>query len=160
VGCIGCTPKRIYMQGSDIWLGCDRHLRAMHSDAIGASNGGQRIILNMLMARHYDFASQEKLLPTVTTGWKLWIPAHAINFGFIPPSQRVLYVNVIAVSPNLLLYIFALHKSLLGIPTCTLVGIAVGICSIRACLLVAVAIAICAVLVLVHCLMLRTLCGH
>ena len=42
---------------------------------------------------------QEKLLPTVTTGWKLWIPAHAINFGFVPPSQRVLYVNVIAVSP-------------------------------------------------------------
>ena len=41
---------------------------------------------------------QEKLLPTVATGWKLWIPAHAINFGFIPPSQRVLYVNVIAVS--------------------------------------------------------------
>ncbi len=42
---------------------------------------------------------QEKLLPTVTTGWKLWIPAHAINFGFVPPSQRVLYVNIIAVSP-------------------------------------------------------------
>ena len=41
---------------------------------------------------------QEKLLPTVTTGWKLWIPAHAINFGFVPPSQRVLYVNIIAVS--------------------------------------------------------------
>lgn len=44
---------------------------------------------------------QEKLLPTVATGWKLWIPAHAINFGFIPPSQRVLYVNVIAVSQQL-----------------------------------------------------------
>ena len=44
---------------------------------------------------------------------------------------------------------------LLGIPTSTLVGIAVGIRSIRACLLVAVAVAICAVLVLVHpyCLM-------
>ena len=46
-----------------------------------------------------DCCVQEKLLPTVTTGWKLWIPAHAINFGFVPPSQRVLYVNVIAVSP-------------------------------------------------------------
>ncbi len=45
---------------------------------------------------------QEKLLPTVTTGWKLWIPAHAINFGFVPPSQRVLYVNVIAVTNSTL----------------------------------------------------------
>lgn len=46
---------------------------------------------------------EEKLLPTVTTGWKLWIPAHAINFGFVPPSQRVLYVNVIAIAWTYLL---------------------------------------------------------
>ncbi|CAK0787533.1 hypothetical protein CVIRNUC_010753 [Coccomyxa viridis] len=48
-------------------------------------------------------AIEEKLLPTVATGWKLWIPAHAINFGFIPPSQRVLYVNVIAIAWTYLL---------------------------------------------------------
>ena len=40
---------------------------------------------------------QEKTWPTVAAGWQLWIPAHAINFGFIAPSMRVLYVNVIAV---------------------------------------------------------------
>ena len=44
----------------------------------------------------------------MTTGWKLWIPAHAINFGFIPPSQRVLYVNVIAVRLSLLSLLLSL----------------------------------------------------
>jgi hypothetical protein len=41
---------------------------------------------------------QAKVWPTVAAGWKLWIPAHVVNFGFVPPSQRVLYVNVVAVS--------------------------------------------------------------
>lgn len=45
-------------------------------------------------------AEQEKVIPTVVAGWKLWIPAHAINFGFVPSSQRVLYVNVVAVSAS------------------------------------------------------------
>ncbi len=42
--------------------------------------------------------AQEKLLPTVVAGWQLWVPAHAVNFGFVPSSQRVLYVNVVAIA--------------------------------------------------------------
>lgn len=46
----------------------------------------------------YMLSVQERTWPTVSAGWQLWIPAHAINFGFIAPSMRVLYVNVVAVS--------------------------------------------------------------
>ncbi|KAK9904900.1 hypothetical protein WJX75_005127 [Coccomyxa subellipsoidea] len=41
---------------------------------------------------------KEKTWPTVAAGWQLWIPAHAINFGFVPSSMRVLYVNVVAIA--------------------------------------------------------------
>ena len=33
----------------------------------------------------------------VTGSWKVWPIAHAINFRFIPSSQRVLYINTIQV---------------------------------------------------------------
>ena len=47
-------------------------------------------------------------MPTVINSLKLWPLAHVINFAFIPPAQRILYINVIAVCtwsaglPNLL----------------------------------------------------------
>ena len=45
---------------------------------------------------------QEKLMPTCMASIKLWPAAHAINFAFIPSSQRILYINVISVrSPAL-----------------------------------------------------------
>ncbi|EIE19175.1 hypothetical protein COCSUDRAFT_67996 [Coccomyxa subellipsoidea C-169] len=50
---------------------------------------------------------KEKTWPTVAAGWQLWIPAHAINFGFIAPSMRVLYVNVVAALASALLYVSA-----------------------------------------------------
>ncbi len=34
----------------------------------------------------------------MVAGWQLWVPAHAINFGFVPSSQRVLYVNIVAIA--------------------------------------------------------------
>lgn len=40
---------------------------------------------------------QSKLFDTIQTGWKLWVPAHIINFAAVPSSQRVLYTNVVAV---------------------------------------------------------------
>ena len=36
-------------------------------------------------------------LSQVTGSWKVWPLAHAINFRFIPSSQRVLYINTIQV---------------------------------------------------------------
>ncbi len=39
----------------------------------------------------------QKLVSTVLAGWQLWIPAHLVNFMFIPSQHRVLYTNIIAV---------------------------------------------------------------
>ena len=33
-------------------------------------------------------------LPTAVTGsWAYWVPAHFVNFRFIPGEQRLLYIN-------------------------------------------------------------------
>lgn len=39
----------------------------------------------------------QKLVSTVLAGWQLWVPAHLVNFMFIPSQHRVLYTNIIAV---------------------------------------------------------------
>jgi len=46
---------------------------------------------------------QNELLTQVTGSWKVWPLAHAINFRFIPSSQRVLYINSIQIGYNCLL---------------------------------------------------------
>jgi hypothetical protein len=33
-------------------------------------------------------------VPTLMAGFKLWIPAHIVNFALVPTRQRVLYANV------------------------------------------------------------------
>ena len=38
------------------------------------------------------------LMTQVTGSWKVWPVAHAINFAFIPTSQRLLYINSIQVT--------------------------------------------------------------
>lgn len=45
----------------------------------------------------------EKLWPTMKVNWMVWVPAHIINFRFIPPSQRILYGNSIQVWFNVYL---------------------------------------------------------
>ena len=39
--------------------------------------------------------------------WKVWPLAHAINFKFIPSSQRVLYINTIQIGYNCFLSLIA-----------------------------------------------------
>jgi len=39
-----------------------------------------------------------KLWPVLCANWAVWPLANAINFALIPPSQRILYVNVLAVA--------------------------------------------------------------
>jgi len=50
---------------------------------------------------------QKKLsndLKTAVMGsWAVWIPAHTVNFAFIPPSQRLLYINTIQIGYNVFL---------------------------------------------------------
>lgn len=33
--------------------------------------------------------------PTMKANWRLWIPASAINIGLVPPTLRVLFINVV-----------------------------------------------------------------
>ena len=44
--------------------------------------------------------TKTELLTQVTGSWKVWPLAHAINFRFIPSSQRVLYINTIQIGYN------------------------------------------------------------
>jgi len=50
---------------------------------------------------------KNELMTQVTGSWKVWPIAHAINFRFIPSSQRVLYINSIQIGYNCFLSIIA-----------------------------------------------------
>ena len=39
----------------------------------------------------------------VMGSWAVWVPAHTINFAFVPPSQRLLYINSIQIGYNIFL---------------------------------------------------------
>ena len=43
------------------------------------------------------------LKTAVMGSWAVWIPAHTINFRFIPTSQRLLYINSIQIGYNVFL---------------------------------------------------------
>lgn len=47
----------------------------------------------------------------VTTSWKFWPLAHAINFAFVPASQRLLYINSLQVGYNVILSILGNQHS-------------------------------------------------
>jgi protein Mpv17 len=40
---------------------------------------------------------KEKFRPTLMANYLLWPAANLINFAFVPPSQRILYCNVVYV---------------------------------------------------------------
>lgn len=46
---------------------------------------------------------QSDLKTAVMGSWAVWIPAHTVNFAFIPPSQRLLYINTIQIGYNVFL---------------------------------------------------------
>jgi len=43
------------------------------------------------------------LKTAVMGSWAVWVPAHTVNFAFIPPSQRLLYINTIQIGYNIFL---------------------------------------------------------
>lgn len=43
------------------------------------------------------------LKTAVMGSWAVWVPAHTINFAFIPPAQRLLYINTIQIGYNVFL---------------------------------------------------------
>ncbi len=43
------------------------------------------------------------LSTAVMGSWTVWVPAHTINFAFVPPHQRLLYINTIQIGYNVFL---------------------------------------------------------
>jgi protein Mpv17 len=46
---------------------------------------------------------KQDLQTAVMGSWAVWVPAHTINFAFVPPSQRLLYINTIQIGYNIFL---------------------------------------------------------
>lgn len=51
----------------------------------------------------YTNKLQQDLKTAVMGSWAVWVPAHTVNFAFIPPSQRLLYINTIQIGYNVFL---------------------------------------------------------
>ena len=50
---------------------------------------------------------EKDLLASVKGSWTVWPIAHAINFRFIPNSQRLLYINSVQIGYNMFLSFLA-----------------------------------------------------
>lgn len=48
----------------------------------------------------------EKFWPTLHANWKVWPAVHLVNFAFVPPPLRILYINVIALFWRTFLSVF------------------------------------------------------
>lgn len=51
----------------------------------------------------YVLKIKADLKTAVMGSWAVWVPAHTINFAFVPPSQRLLYINSIQIGYNVFL---------------------------------------------------------
>jgi protein Mpv17 len=62
--------------------------------------------LNVMEGKSFDdYVNKIKadLKTAVMGSWAVWVPAHTINFAFVPPSQRLLYINTIQIGYNVFL---------------------------------------------------------
>ena len=62
--------------------------------------------LSALEGKSFDEYIQKlkaDLQTAVMGSWAVWVPAHTINFAFIPPAQRLLYINSIQIGYNVFL---------------------------------------------------------
>jgi protein Mpv17 len=62
--------------------------------------------LSLMEGKTFDQYVQKlrsDLKTAVMGSWAVWVPAHTINFAFIPPSQRLLYINSIQIGYNIFL---------------------------------------------------------
>lgn len=51
----------------------------------------------------YTNKLKQDLQTAVMGSWAVWVPAHTVNFAFIPPAQRLLYINTIQIGYNVFL---------------------------------------------------------
>jgi len=42
-------------------------------------------------------------MTAVAGSWAVWVPAHVVNFAYVPPPQRLLYINGVQVFYNVFL---------------------------------------------------------
>mmetsp|Transcript_15253 Transcript_15253/g.18571 ORF Transcript_15253/g.18571 Transcript_15253/m.18571 type:complete len:184 (-) Transcript_15253:480-1031(-) len=62
--------------------------------------------LNLVEGKSFaDYQNKLKadLKTAVMGSWAVWVPAHTINFAFVPPAQRLLYINSIQIGYNVFL---------------------------------------------------------
>lgn len=62
--------------------------------------------LNFMEGKNFETYKNKikaDLKTAVMGSWAVWIPAHTINFAFVPPSQRLLYINSIQIGYNVFL---------------------------------------------------------
>eukprot|EP00871_Galdieria_phlegrea_P002121 jgi/Galph1/290/GphlegSOOS_G5129.1 len=55
---------------------------------------------------------EHKLWPTLKVNWLVWPAAHLFNFRFVPDTQRVLYINIIAIGYNAFLSVMAAKEKI------------------------------------------------
>uniref|UniRef100_A0A6U0S6P1 Peroxisomal membrane protein MPV17 n=1 Tax=Eucampia antarctica TaxID=49252 RepID=A0A6U0S6P1_9STRA len=58
----------------------------------------------------YKLKLKSDLQTAVMGSWAVWVPAHTINFAFVPPAQRLLYINSIQIGYNVFLSFLANKK--------------------------------------------------
>ena len=58
---------------------------------------------------------KDKLVTTVLGSWSIWPVAHFVNFKFVDPKYRILYINGVQIFYNMFLSIIA-HRSAQDIP--------------------------------------------
>ncbi len=51
----------------------------------------------------YERKCKADLKTAVVGSWTVWVPAHLVNFAFVPPQQRLLYINSIQIGYNVFL---------------------------------------------------------
>ncbi|KAN0059839.1 Protein required for ethanol metabolism [Thecaphora frezii] len=53
---------------------------------------------------------KESWWTTLKTGWAVWVPVQAVNMAIVPPSQRLLFVNVVSIFWNTFLSLVSSHS--------------------------------------------------
>mmetsp|Transcript_31236 Transcript_31236/g.36443 ORF Transcript_31236/g.36443 Transcript_31236/m.36443 type:complete len:183 (-) Transcript_31236:233-781(-) len=69
----------------------------------GCAFFGYNNIVNGGSMDDYKKKVSQDLKTAVMGSWAVWVPAHTINFAFIPPAQRLLYINTIQIGYNVFL---------------------------------------------------------
>ena len=54
---------------------------------------------------------KQDVFTAVKGSWMTWIPAHTINFAFVPSDMRLLYINTIQIFFNMFMSVIGNTKA-------------------------------------------------